>query len=44
MIFEYFASTVCRNGDEHMISKYVKNQGKNDYTKLHADDPLSLFE
>jgi len=38
----YFASTVGKHGDEHMIGKYVKNQGKN-YTMLHEDRQLSLF-
>lgn len=38
----YFASTVGKHGDENMIGKYVKNQGK-DYKKLHADRQLTLF-
>ena len=38
----YFASTVGKHGDEHMIGKYVKNQG-NEYTKLHEDRQSSLF-
>ena len=38
----YFASTVGKHGDEHMIGKYVRNQG-NEYTKLHEDRPRSLF-
>ena len=38
----YFASTVGKHGDEHMIGKYVKNQGK-EYVKLHEDRQISLF-
>jgi len=38
----YFGSTVGKHGDEYMIGKYVKNQGKN-YTMLHEDRQLSLF-
>lgn len=38
----YFASTVGKHGDEHMIGKYVKNQG-NEYTKLHEDRQISFF-
>jgi len=38
----YFVSTVGKHGDESMISKYVKNQGK-DYAKLHGDYQLALF-
>ena len=38
----YFASTVGKHGDEDMIAKYVKNQGKN-YEKLHEDRQLALF-
>src|ERR1700761_978508 len=36
----YFASSVGKHGDEHMIGKYVKNQGRN-YTMLHQDRQLS---
>ncbi len=32
----YFASTVGKQGDEAMISKYVKGQG-GQYQKLHSD-------
>jgi len=40
----YFASTVGRHGDEHMISKYVQSQGiKQPYVKLHVDYQLKLF-
>ena len=38
----YFVSTVGKHGDEAMIGKYVKNQGK-EYHKLHADHQLALF-
>jgi putative transposase len=40
----FFASTVGKHGDENMISKYVQNQGKKDYKKLHADYQLRLFD
>ena len=32
----YFASTVGQHGNENMIARYVKNQGMNDYAKLHV--------
>jgi REP element-mobilizing transposase RayT len=38
----YFASTVGKHGDESMIGRYVKNQGK-EYNKLHSDHQLALF-
>jgi len=38
----YFASTVGKHGDEEMIGRYVKNQGKA-YNKLHSDHQLVLF-
>ena len=38
----YFASTVGKHGDEGMIGKYVKDQGKN-YLKLHRDEEVALF-
>jgi len=38
----YFASTVGKHGDEEMIGRYVKNQGKT-YHKLHSDHQLALF-
>ena len=38
----YFASTVGKHGDENMISKYVKDQGR-EYMKLHQSQQLSLF-
>ncbi|AFY38203.1 transposase IS200-family protein [[Leptolyngbya] sp. PCC 7376] len=39
----YFASTVGKHGDEKMIGKYVKEQGKQ-YLQLHQDFQLSLFK
>jgi putative transposase len=38
----YFASTVGKHGDEGMIGRYVKNQGRQ-YNKLHSDHQLALF-
>ena len=38
----YFASTVGKYGNENMIGKYVKNQGK-EYNKLHENMQLTLF-
>jgi REP element-mobilizing transposase RayT len=38
----YFASTVGKHGDESMIGRYVKKQGK-EYNKLHSDHQLALF-
>ncbi|WP_176072310.1 IS200/IS605 family transposase [Paraburkholderia mimosarum] len=38
----YFASTVGKHGDEEMIGRYVKNQGK-EYNKLHSDHQIALF-
>jgi putative transposase len=38
----YFASTVGKHGDEGMIARYVKGQGK-DYLQLHRDEQLALF-
>jgi putative transposase len=38
----YFASTVSKHGDENIIGKYVKGQGKK-YQKLHEDRQLALF-
>lgn len=32
----YFASTVWQHGNETVIAKYVKNQGKQNYIKLHT--------
>jgi len=38
----YFVSTVGRHGDENLIGKYVKDQGKS-YTKLYESRQLVLF-
>ena len=38
----YFASTVGKHGNENMIGKYVKSQGKV-YEKLHENRQLALF-
>ena len=38
----YFASTVGEHGDESMITRYVKEPGKN-YIQLHQNIQLSLF-
>ena len=38
----YFASTVGKHGDEHMIANYVKEQGQ-EYEKLHENRQLQLF-
>ena len=38
----YIASTVGKHGDEQMIGRYVKKQGKA-YQQLHRDNQLALF-
>lgn len=38
----FFASTVGKHGDEAMIGKYVRDQGKN-YEQLHSDHQLTMF-
>ena len=38
----YFASTVGKHGDENVISRYVKNQGKT-YKSLYKNNQLALF-
>jgi REP element-mobilizing transposase RayT len=38
----YFASTVGKHGDETMIGRYVKSQGR-EYHKLHSAHQLTLF-
>jgi REP element-mobilizing transposase RayT len=38
----YFASTVGNHGDENMIAKYVKNQGK-EYTNIYKGKQLEMF-
>ena len=38
----FFASTVGKHGDETMIGKYVRDQGKT-YEQLHSDHKLTMF-
>lgn len=38
----YFASTVGKHGDENMIGRYVKNQGKA-YKTLYSNHQISLL-
>jgi putative transposase len=38
----YFVSSVGKHGNEEMIMKYVRGQGK-EYTKIHKDHQLALF-
>ena len=38
----YFTSTVGKHGNENMIGKYVKNQGR-EYKKLHENHQLAFF-
>ncbi len=38
----YFVSSVGKHGDESMIQKYVKNQGKK-YNELHKAHQLVMF-
>ena len=38
----YFANTVSKHGDERVIEKYIKNQGK-EYKLLHKDYQLVMF-
>ena len=38
----YFASTVGKHGDENMIAKYVKNQGR-EYTNIYKGKQLEMF-
>lgn len=37
-----FSSTVGKHGDETMIGKYVRDQGKT-YEQLHSDHQLTMF-
>ena len=39
----YFATTVGKHGDENMISKYVKSQGR-EYNQVHKVRQLALFQ
>lgn len=38
----YFASTVGKHGDENMIGRYMKNQGK-EYKTLHSNHLITLL-
>ena len=38
----FFACTVGKHGDETMIGKYVRDQGKT-YEQLHSDHQLTMF-
>lgn len=38
----YFTNTVGKHGNENMIGKYVKNQGR-EYKKLYEDYQLTFF-
>ena len=38
----YFANTVSRNGNEQVIEKYIRDQGKT-YKQLHRDNQLRMF-
>ena len=38
----FFASTVGKHGDETMIGKYVRDQGRT-YEQLHSDHQLTMF-
>ena len=38
----FFSSTVGKHGDETMIGKYVRDQGKT-YEQLHSDHQLTMF-
>ena len=41
----YYVGTVGEHGDEQVITRYVKNQGRNpeEYEKIHEDRQLELF-
>lgn len=38
----YFISTVGKHGDERKIANYVKNQGIENYTVLHKQEPTKF--
>ncbi len=38
----YFTSTIGKHGNDNMIGRYVKNQGK-EYKKLHENYQLTFF-
>ena len=46
-ISERFESTVGQHGNENMIADYVKNQGNDEYRRLHrkevSPNQISLF-
>ena len=41
----YYIGTVGEHGDEQVIARYVKNQGRKpeDYEKIHENKQLELF-
>ena len=39
----YYVNTVSKFGSEHVISSYVKNQGKAAYEKIYENNQLGLF-
>ena len=41
----YYVGTVGEHGDEQVITRYVKNQGRNpeEYEKIHENRQLELF-
>jgi putative transposase len=39
----YYVNTVSKFGSEHVISNYVKNQGKVLYEKIYENNQLGLF-
>lgn len=41
----YYVGTVGEHGDEQVITRYVRNQGRNpgEYEKIHEDRQLELF-
>jgi putative transposase len=40
----YFVSSVGKHGNETIISNYVKNQGKGEFTKVYESKQLSLLD
>ena len=40
----YYVNTVSRHGNEEVIGKYVKNQGKQaEYNQIHKEEERWLF-
>lgn len=39
----YYVNTVSKFGSEHVISSYVKNQGKAVYERIYENNQLGLF-